>query len=128
MDKSMKILIVDDFSTMRKIERKILNELGFENVAEADDGSTALPLLENGDFDLVITDWYMQDMQGYDLLVAIRQNPKLSRIPVMMVTAKVEQEELVKAAKAGLNGFIVKPFTAEALQAKMQRIFERIGK
>ncbi|MBQ3775778.1 MAG: response regulator [Ruminobacter sp.] len=128
MDKSMKILIVDDFSTMRKIERKILNELGFENVAEADDGSTALPLLENGDFDFVITDWYMQDMQGYDLLVAIRQNPKLSRIPVMMVTAKVEQEELVKAAKAGLNGFIVKPFTAEALQAKMQRIFERIGK
>ena len=120
MDKSMKILIVDDFSTMRKIERKILNELGFENVAEADDGSTALPLLENGDFDFVITDWYMQDMQGYDLLVAIRQNPKLSRIPVMMVTAKVEQEELVKAAKAGLNGFIVKPFTAEALQAKMQ--------
>lgn len=128
MDKSMKILIVDDFSTMRKIERKILNELGFENVAEADDGSTALPLLENGDFDFVITDWYMQDMQGYDLLVAIRQNPKLSRIPVMMVTVKVEQEELVKAAKAGLNGFIVKPFTAEALQAKMQRIFERIGK
>ena len=128
MDKSMKILIVDDFSTMRKIERKILNELGFENVAEADDGSTALPLLENGDFDFVITDWYMQDMQGYDLLVAIRQNPKLSRIPVMMVTAKVEQEELVKAAKVGLNGFIVKPFTAEALQAKMQRIFERIGK
>ncbi len=128
MDKSMKILIVDDFSTMRKIERKILNELGFENVAEADDGSTALPLLENGDFDFVITDWYMQDMQGYDLLVAIRQNPKLSRIPVMMVTAKVEQEELVKATKAGLNGFIVKPFTAEALQAKMQRIFERIGK
>ena len=128
MDKSMKILIVDDFSTMRKIERKILNELGFENVAEADDGSTALPLLENGDFDFVITVWYMQDMQGYDLLVAIRQNPKLSRIPVMMVTAKVEQEELVKAAKAGLNGFIVKPFTAEALQAKMQRIFERIGK
>lgn len=128
MDKSMKILIVDDFSTMRKIERKILNELGFENVAEADDGSTALPLLENGDFDFVITDWYMQDVQGYDLLVAIRQNPKLSRIPVMMVTAKVEQEELVKAAKAGLNGFIVKPFTAEALQAKMQRIFERIGK
>ena len=128
MDKSMKILIVDDFSTMRKIERKILNELGFENVAEADDGSTALPLLENGDFDFVITDWYMHDMQGYDLLVAIRQNPKLSRIPVMMVTAKVEQEELVKAAKAGLNGFIVKPFTAEALQAKMQRIFERIGK
>ena len=97
-------------------------------MAEADDGSTALPLLENGDFDFVITDWYMQDMQGYDLLVAIRQNPKLSRIPVMMVTAKVEQEELVKAAKAGLNGFIVKPFTAEALQAKMQRIFERIGK
>ena len=128
MDKSMKFLIVDDSSTTRKIEKKILNELGFENVFEADDGSTALPMLESGDFDFVITDWYMQNMQGFDLLVAIRKNPKLCKIPVMMVTAKVEQEELVAAAKAGLSGFIVKPFTGEALLAKMQRIFERLGK
>ena len=99
MDNSMKILIVDDSSTTRKIEKKILNELGFENICEADDGSTALPLLENGDIDFVITDWYMQNMQGFDLLVAIRKNPKLCKIPVMMVTAKVEQEELVAAAK-----------------------------
>ena len=127
MDKSMKILIVDDSSTTRKIEKKILNELGFENICEADDGSTALPLLENGDIDFVITDWYMQNMQGFDLLVAIRKNPKLCKVPVMMVTAKVEQEELVAAAKAGMNGFIVKPFAGDVLMAKMQRIFERMG-
>jgi two-component system chemotaxis response regulator CheY len=128
VDKSIRILIVDDFSTMRKIERKVLKDLGFDNVEEADDGSTALQLLKNSKFDFVITDWYMEKMQGFDLLVAIRSDADLCKIPVMMVTAKIDQDELVAAAKAGLNGFIVKPFTAEELQAKMDRIFGRLAK
>lgn len=122
----MKILIVDDFATMRRIVRNLLRDLGFKNTTEADDGSTALPMLKNGEFDFVITDWNMPNMQGIDLLQAMRADEKLKKIPVLMVTAEAKREQIVKAATAGVNGYVVKPFTAETLKAKIDKIFERI--
>ncbi len=124
-NKNIKILIVDDFSTMRRIIKNLLRDLGFNNTHEADDGSTALPMLEQGDFDFVITDWNMPIMQGIDLLRAIRQSPKLHAMPVLMVTAEAKREQIIAAAKAGVNGYIVKPFTATTLKAKLDKIFER---
>lgn len=126
MDYNMKILIVDDFATMRRIVRNLLRDLGFKNTTEADDGSTALPMLKNGEFDFVITDWNMPNMQGIDLLQAMRADEKLKKIPVLMVTAEAKREQIVKAATAGVNGYVVKPFTAETLKAKIDKIFERI--
>jgi len=125
LDKNIKILIVDDFSTMRRIIKNLLRDLGFNNTYEADDGATALPMLEAGDFDFVVTDWNMPIMQGIDLLKAIRQSPKLKAMPVLMVTAEAKREQIVEAAKAGVNGYIVKPFTAATLKAKLDKIFER---
>lgn len=122
----MKILVVDDFSTMRRIIKNLLRDLGFQNVSEADDGSTALPMLQNGDFDFVVTDWNMPGMQGIDLLRAIRADEKLSHLPVLMVTAEAKREQIVAAAQAGVNGYIVKPFTAATLREKLEKIFERI--
>ncbi|HKJ77449.1 MAG TPA: chemotaxis response regulator CheY [Gammaproteobacteria bacterium] len=127
MDKNMKILIVDDFSTMRRIIKNLLRDLGFNNTAEADDGNTALPMLQQTHFDLLITDWNMPGMQGIDLLKAVRADPNLQHIPVMMVTAEQKKEQIVEAAKAGVNGYIVKPFTAATLKEKMEKIFERVG-
>lgn len=126
MDKNIKILIVDDFSTMRRIIKNLLRDLGYNNTFEADDGSTALPLLENGDFDFVITDWNMPIMQGIDLLRKIRSTPKLQALPVLMVTAEAKREQIIIAAQAGVNGYIVKPFTADILKEKIDKIFERI--
>lgn len=123
----MKILIVDDFSTMRRIIKNLLRDLGFNNTAEADDGNTALPMLQQTHFDLLITDWNMPGMQGIDLLKAVRADPNLQHIPVMMVTAEQKKEQIVEAAKAGVNGYIVKPFTAATLKEKMEKIFERVG-
>ena len=123
----MKILIVDDFSTMRRIIKNLLRDLGFNNTAEADDGTTALPMLQQTHFDLLITDWNMPGMQGIDLLKAVRADPNLQHIPVMMVTAEQKKEQIVEAAKAGVNGYIVKPFTAATLKEKMEKIFERVG-
>ena len=125
MDKNIKILIVDDFSTMRRIIKNLLRDLGFKNTHEADDGATALPMLEAGDFDFVVTDWNMPIMQGIDLLKAIRKSPKLKAMPVLMVTAEAKREQIIEAAKAGVNGYIVKPFTAATLKAKLDKIFER---
>ena len=125
MDKNIKILIVDDFSTMRRIIKNLLRDLGFNNAHEAGDGATALPMLEAGDFDFVVTDWNMPIMQGIDLLKAIRQSPKLKAMPVLMVTAEAKREQIVEAAKAGVNGYIVKPFTAATLKTKLDKIFER---
>lgn len=123
----MKILVVDDFSTMRRIVKNLLKELGFENLHEADDGNTALPLLQDaGDFDFLVTDWNMPGMQGIDLLKAVRADPNLSTLPVLMVTAEQKREQIVEAAQAGVNGYIVKPFTAATLKEKLDRIFERI--
>jgi len=127
LDKSMKILVVDDFSTMRRIIKNLLKDLGFANIQEADDGSTALPMLQQGDFDFVVTDWNMPGMQGIDLLRAIRADAKLKHIPVLMVTAEAKKEQIVAAAQAGVNGYVVKPFTAATLKEKLEKIFERLG-
>ncbi len=122
----MKILVVDDFSTMRRIVKNLLRDLGFTNTAEADDGQTALPMLQNGDFDFLVTDWNMPGMQGIDLLKNVRADPNLKDLPVLMVTAEAKREQIVEAAQAGVNGYIVKPFTAGTLKEKIEKIFERI--
>jgi two-component system chemotaxis response regulator CheY len=122
----MKILIVDDFSTMRRIIKNLLRDLGFNNTAEADDGTTALPMLKNGDFDFLVTDWNMPGMQGIDLLKEVRADAKLANLPVLMVTAESKRDQIVEAAQAGVNGYIVKPFTAQTLKEKIDKIWERI--
>ena len=127
LDKNMKVLVVDDFSTMRRIVKNLLRDLGFTNLQEADDGSTALPMLQNGDFDFVVTDWNMPGMQGIDLLKAIRADAKLAHIPVLLITAEAKKEQIIMAAQAGVNGYIVKPFTAGTLKTKIDKIFERPG-
>lgn len=125
----MKILVVDDFSTMRRIIKNLLRDLGFNNTSEADDGLTALPMLKSGRFDLLVTDWNMPGMQGIDLLKAVRadDDETLKNIPVLMVTAEQKKEQIVEAAQAGVNGYIVKPFTALILKEKLEKIFARIG-
>jgi len=126
IDTKMKILIVDDFSTMRRIIKNLLRDLGFTNTEEADDGLTALPMLQTGKFDFLVTDWNMPGMQGIDLLKSVRADEKLSSMPVLMVTAEQKREQIVEAAQAGVNGYIVKPFTAQTLKEKLDKIFERI--
>lgn len=126
MNKDMKILVVDDFSTMRRIIKNLLRDLGFTNTTEADDGSTALPMLQKGDFDFLVTDWNMPGMQGIDLLKAVREDPELASLPVLMVTAESKRDQIVEAAQAGVNGYIVKPFTAQTLKEKIEKIFERL--
>jgi len=127
LDKNMKILIVDDFSTMRRIIKNLLRDLGFTNTQEADDGNTALPMLRGGDFDFLITDWNMPGMSGIDLLREVRNDEKLAALPVLMVTAEAKRDQIIEAAKAGVNGYVVKPFTAQALKEKIEKIFERVG-
>lgn len=128
MDKGIRILIVDDFSTMRRIVKNLLNDLGFTNTAEADDGTTALIELHKAHFDLVITDWNMPGMPGIELLKAIRADAGLSKIPVLMVTAESKREQIIEAAQAGVNGYVIKPFTAATLEDKLSKIFERMEK
>ena len=122
-----KILIVDDFSTMRRIIKNLLRDLGFNNTHEADDGNTALPMLRTGNFDFLITDWNMPGMQGIDLLRAVRADANLVKLPVLLVTAEARRDQIVLAAEAGVNGYIVKPFTAQTLKEKIEKIFERIA-
>ncbi|MFP5505093.1 MAG: chemotaxis response regulator CheY [Gammaproteobacteria bacterium] len=126
MDKNMKILIVDDFSTMRRIIKNLLRDLGFNNTQEADDGNTALPMLQSGNFDFLVTDWNMPGMTGIDLLKAVRADAKLASLPVLMVTAEAKKDQIIEAAQAGVNGYIVKPFTAVTLKEKIDKIFERL--
>nr|WP_133005965.1 chemotaxis response regulator CheY [Marinobacter sp. JH2] len=126
MDKNMKILIVDDFSTMRRIIKNLLRDLGFTNTDEADDGNTALPMLKNGQYDFLVTDWNMPGMSGFDLLKAVRADENLKNLPVLMVTAEAKRDQIVAAAQAGVNGYVVKPFTAAVLKEKIEKIFERI--
>ena len=126
MDKNMKILVVDDFSTMRRIIRNLLKELGFNNTHEADDGQTALPMLQSGNFDFLVTDWNMPGMTGINLLKAVRADPKLTSLPVLMVTAESKRDQIIEAAQAGVNGYVVKPFTAATLEEKINKIFERV--
>ena len=125
----MKILVVDDFSTMRRIVRNLLVELGFTNtlIQEADDGNNALVMLRSQPFDLVVTDWNMPNMTGIDLLRAIRAEASLKGMPVLMVTAENNRDQIIAAAQAGVNGYIVKPFTADTLKEKLTKIFERIA-
>jgi len=126
VDKNIKILIVDDFSTMRRIIKNLLRDLGFTNTEEADDGTTALPMLQGGKFELLVTDWNMPGMQGIDLLKHVRADESLASLPVLMVTAEQKKEQIVEAAQAGVNGYIVKPFTAQTLKEKLDKIFERL--
>jgi two-component system chemotaxis response regulator CheY len=126
LDKNMKILIVDDFSTMRRIIKNLLRDLGFTNTVEADDGTTALPILQTGTIDFLVTDWNMPGMTGIELLRSVRADEKLKTIPVLMVTAEAKRDQIISAAQAGVNGYVVKPFTAVALKEKIEKIFERI--
>ena len=127
MDRDMKILIVDDFATMRRILKNLFRELGFTNTHEADDGDTALPMLQSGNFDFVVSDWNMPRMNGLDLLRAVRADVNLNTLPVLMVTAESKRERIVEAAEAGVNGYVVKPFTAGTLEEKINEIFARIS-
>lgn len=123
-DQNLKFLVVDDFSTMRRIVRNLLKELGYSNVDEAEDGALGLAKLKSGDFDFVISDWNMPNMTGLDLLKAIRQDPALKALPVLMVTAEAKKENIMEAIQSGVSNYIVKPFTAESLKEKIDKIFE----
>jgi len=127
-DKDLRILVVDDFPTMRRIVRGLLSELGYNDIVEAEDGEDALRVLRSKPIDFVVTDWNMPKMQGIDMLRAIRADQKLASIPVLMVTAEAKREQILAAAQAGVNGYVVKPFTAVTLKQKIERIFERLGK
>jgi two-component system chemotaxis response regulator CheY len=124
-DQHMKILTVDDFSTMRRIIRNILRQIGYSNIAEAENGGAALNTLQTQEIDFVISDWNMPGMSGLELIQAIRADDKLKHIPVLMVTAEALKENVVEALKAGVNGYIVKPFTAETLKERIDAIFEK---
>ena len=119
---AMKFLVVDDFSTMRRIVKGLLGELGYTDVTEADDGNTALPLLKNGEFDFLITDWNMPGMPGLELLKAVRGDAKLAKLPVLMLTAEAKREQIIEAAQAGVSGYVIKPFTADTLKEKIDKI------
>ena len=122
MSKNLRFLVVDDFSTMRRIVKNLLNDLGYANVQEADDGNTALPMLQTGGFDFLVTDWNMPGMPGLDLLKAVRADPKLAKMPVLMLTAEAKREQIIEAAQAGVNGYVIKPFTAITLKEKIDKI------
>lgn len=126
-DKNMKFLVVDDFSTMRRIVRNLLKELGFTNVDEAEDGVAALGKLKGGNFEFVVSDWNMPNMTGIELLKAIRADATLKHLPVLMVTAEAKKENIIEAAQAGASGYVVKPFTAATLEEKLNKVFEKMG-
>ncbi|WP_430434742.1 chemotaxis response regulator CheY [Methyloversatilis sp.] len=126
-DPKMKFLVVDDFSTMRRIVRNLLKELGFTNVNEAEDGVIALQKLKASEFDFVVTDWNMPNMTGIELLRAIRADAALKALPVLMITAEAKKENIIEAAQAGASGYIVKPFTAGTLSEKLNKIFEKMN-
>ena len=127
-DKSLRFLVVDDFSTMRRIVRNLLKELGFTNVDEAEDGQVALHKLKNGQFEFVVTDWNMPNMRGIELLRAIRADAQLKHLPVLMDTAEAKKENIIEAATAGASGYVVKPFTAATLDEKLKKIFANMAK
>lgn len=127
VDKKLRFLVVDDFATMRRIVRNLLKDLGFNNVEEAEDGQDALGKLRESSFDFVISDWNMPNIDGLQLLNEIRKDPNLSSLPVLMVTAEAKKENIIAAAQAGANGYVVKPFTAATLEEKLNKIFEKLG-
>ncbi len=122
-DLEMKILVVDDFATMRRIIKNILRQLGYKNIEEADDGATALPMLKAQHFDMIVSDWNMPKMSGLELLKAVRADPQLSALPFLMVTAEAQKENVIEAVKAKVSNYIIKPFTAETLAEKLAKIF-----
>jgi two-component system chemotaxis response regulator CheY len=122
VSKDLKFLVVDDFSTMRRIIKNLLHDLGYPHVDEADDGKTALPMLQAGSFDFLITDWNMPGMPGLDLIKAVRADARLAKMPVLMLTAEAKREQIIEAAQAGVNGYVIKPFTAETLKEKLDKI------
>lgn len=124
LDLKIKVLVVDDFSTMRRILKNILKQIGFSDIEEAEDGNTALVRLRLGGFGLVVSDWNMPNMTGLDLLKAIRADNDLNKMPVLMVTAEAKKENVMDAIQAGVNNYVVKPFTAAALKEKIEKIFE----
>jgi two-component system chemotaxis response regulator CheY len=126
-DAKLRILVVDDFSTMRRIVRNLLKELGFTNVDEAEDGAIALQKLNTEPFEFVITDWNMPNMDGLTLLQTVRSTPTLKHLPVLMITAEAKKENIIAAAQAGASGYIVKPFTAATLSEKLNKIFEKMA-
>ncbi|MCY0386030.1 chemotaxis response regulator CheY [Robbsia sp. Bb-Pol-6] len=128
MDSSMKILVVDDFPTIRRIVRNLLKELGFTNVDEAEDGAMGLAKLKGGSYEFVISDWNMPNMDGLQMLQAIRADAALSHLPVLMVTAEAKKENIIAAAAAGASGYVVKPFTAATLDEKISKIREKMAK
>lgn len=123
----IKFLVVDDFSTMRRIVRNLLKELGFTNVDEAEDGAIALQKLKGGGFDFIVSDWNMPNMDGLTLLQSVRADPALKHLPLLMITAEAKKENIIAAAQAGASGYIVKPFTAATLNEKLVKIFEKLG-
>ena len=127
VDKNLSFLVVDDFPTMRRIVRSLLKELGFSNVEEAEDGQEALNKLKAGGFDFVVADWNMPNLDGMEMLKQIRADDGLKHLPVLMVTAEAKKENIIAAAQAGANGYVVKPFTAATLDEKMTKIFEKLG-
>ncbi|WP_435927720.1 chemotaxis response regulator CheY [Dryocola sp. BD613] len=126
-DKNLRFLVVDDFATMRRIVRNLLKDLDFNNVEEAEDGHDALTRLRESSFDFVITDWNMPNMDGLELLTAIRKDAALGKLPVLMVTAEAKKENIIAAAQAGASGYVVKPFTAATLEEKLNKVFEKLG-
>lgn len=127
VQKTMKILVVDDFPTMRRIIKNLLKDLGFENVDEAEDGVMGLEKLRNGNFDFVVSDWNMPNMDGLAMLQQIRASETLAKLPVLMVTAEAKKENIIAAAQAGASGYVVKPFTAATLEEKLNKIFEKMN-
>lgn len=123
MDLNMKVLIVDDFATMRRILRNILKQIGFTDINEADDGSTALKELKKEKYDLILCDWNMPEMPGIDLINAIRADDELKGIPFVMITAEAQKDNIIGAVKAGVNSYVVKPFTAETIGEKLKKVF-----
>ncbi|RKT25442.1 response regulator receiver protein [Paraburkholderia sp. RAU2J] len=128
MDKGMKILVVDDFPTMRRIVRNLLKELGYSNVDEAEDGQAGLARLRSGAYEFVISDWNMPNLDGLAMLKAIRADAALAHLPVLMVTAESKKENIIAAAQAGASGYVVKPFTAATLDEKLNKILEKMAK
>ena len=126
-DLNMKILVVDDFSTMRRIVKNLLKQLGFMHIEEAEDGAQAYTKLKNGGFGFVVSDWNMPNLDGLGLVKKVREDDELKDLPILMVTAEAEKEKVVAAIQAGVNNYIVKPFTGEVLKEKMDKIFERLG-
>jgi len=118
----LRVLIVDDMATMRRILRGTLEQLGFSNIDEAEGGTFALPMIQQGSYELLITDWNMPDMAGIDLVKAVRAEEKYNDMPIVMVTAEAKKEQVVEAVKAGVNGYVIKPFTPAGLKEKLDKV------